>query len=277
MAPHFSAASTPVLLRYSASTGIPTMPDTEPNAKPFGMGLRFDLPNDPATGRRVHTDIVAHSVPAFPVATPDDVLAFFSAIAAAGSDGGATLNAFVAAHPSTAYFLSIPKPTPKALENLAFYALTAYRFTNADGKAVYGRYRVVPASPDGVQALTDEEAATKGPNFLYDGVHEQVHAGRPVVYKLLLQVARDGDVTDDNTVHWPEEGPDAREMVDLGTISLDTLVEETPGHDGSDAADQKRIIFDPVPRLPGIEPSADPLLDLRAAVYLMAGKKRREA
>jgi catalase len=44
-----------------------------------------------------------------------------------------------------------------------------------------------------------------------------------------------------------------------------------------DAAQQKHVIFDPIPRLPGIEPSDDPLLELRAAVYLSSGRRRREA
>jgi catalase len=41
--------------------------------------------------------------------------------------------------------------------------------------------------------------------------------------------------------------------------------------------EQKQVIFDPIPRLAGIEPSVDPLLELRAAVYLISGRKRRTA
>ncbi len=43
------------------------------------------------------------------------------------------------------------------------------------------------------------------------------------------------------------------------------------------AHEQKQIIFDPIPRLDGIEPSDDPLLELRAAVYLISGRRRRTA
>jgi catalase len=43
------------------------------------------------------------------------------------------------------------------------------------------------------------------------------------------------------------------------------------------AAEQKQIIFDPIPRLDGIEPSDDPLLELRAAIYLISGRRRRSA
>jgi len=42
-------------------------------------------------------------------------------------------------------------------------------------------------------------------------------------------------------------------------------------------AQQRQIIFDPIPRVDGIEPSADPLLELRAAVYLLSGRRRRQA
>src|SRR5882672_2377949 len=41
--------------------------------------------------------------------------------------------------------------------------------------------------------------------------------------------------------------------------------------------EQKQIIFDPIPRPDGIEPSDDPLLELRAAVYLISGRRRRTA
>ena len=59
-------------------------------------------------------------------------------------------------------------------------------------------------------------------------------------------------------------------MVELGTITLTDRVDD-------DAQEQKKIIFDPIPRLDGIEPSDDPLLELRAAVYLISGRRRRAA
>jgi catalase len=43
------------------------------------------------------------------------------------------------------------------------------------------------------------------------------------------------------------------------------------------AATQKTLIFDPIPRVDGIEPSADPLFQLRAATYLLSGRRRRQA
>lgn len=88
----------------------------------------------------------------------------------------------------------------------------------------------------------------------------------PVRFRILVQVAAAGDVTDDATVHWPED----RKVMELGTIALTEAVPDN-------LAQQKQIIFDPIPRVEGIEASADPLLELRAAIYLLSGRRRRQA
>ena len=49
-------------------------------------------------------------------------------------------------------------------------------------------------------------------------------------------------------------------MLRFGTITLDVLA---PNND----AEQRQIIFDPIPRVDGIEPSGDPLLELRKPPY----------
>src|ERR1700722_9010948 len=75
-APHMNRPSTPVTVRFSDSTGIPMIPDNDPNADPRGCAVRFHLAD------RVHTDIVSHSTNAFPARTGEDFLEFLTAIAA---------------------------------------------------------------------------------------------------------------------------------------------------------------------------------------------------
>ena len=60
---HITRTSTPVSVRFSDTTGIPLIPDNDPNANPRGCAVRFHL------AERVHTDIVAHSANAFPATT----------------------------------------------------------------------------------------------------------------------------------------------------------------------------------------------------------------
>jgi len=107
--------------------------------------------------------------------------------------------------------------------------------------------------------------AHSGINSLYDELAERFSKG-PVRFRILVQIADAEDTVDDATVHWPE----SRRLVELGTVELSQVVPDT-------LAQQKHIIFDPIPRVDGIEPSADPLLELRAAVYLLSGRRRRAA
>ena len=41
--------------------------------------------------------------------------------------------------------------------------------------------------------------------------------------------------------------------------------------------EMREIIFDPVPRVDGIDPSADPIIEVRSALYLLSGRRRRVA
>lgn len=87
-----------------------------------------------------------------------------------------------------------------------------------------------------------------------------------VTFELFTQMAQHGDVTDDCTVLWPE----SRAEIKLGQVHLHSVMEDNE-------TEQKRIIFDSVPRVEGIEPSGDPLIDTRAAAYLISGRERHAA
>lgn len=258
-AAHITRASTPVTVRFSNSTGVPVIPDTDPNASPRGVAIRFNL------AEHVHTDIVAHSTDGFPTHTGAEFLEFLEALAASDPANlkGSPLEAFLGSHPAALAFIQAPKPNPVSFGTESYFAVTAMRFINADGVAKYGRYRILPEA--GNAFLDDAATKTKSANYLFDEIAERIGKG-PVGFKILVQVANDGDIVDDATKHWPED----REQVELGTISLNAVAAENE-------KEQKQIIFDPIPRLEGIEPSDDPLLELRAAIYLISGRRRRSA
>src|SRR4029453_15142987 len=116
-APHASRPSTPVTVRYSNSTGVPTIPDNDPaRSGPRGIAIRFHL------GDHVHTDIVAHSTNAFSVRTGEEFLEFLRAAAAAGAGRPEAMGAFLAAHPSTKRFVETPKPIPPSFARETFFA-----------------------------------------------------------------------------------------------------------------------------------------------------------
>ena len=258
-APHFSRASTPVTLRFSNSTGLPQIPDTSPDANPRGLGIRFNL------GSHVHTDIIAHSTPFFPTRTGAGFLELLRALASSppGTASPSPAEKFLGANPAALAFVQAPKPAPSSFAREAFYAVNALKFVNAEGKSTFFRYRILPAA--GEDHL--DEAATKenGPDFLYEELQTRVAAGT-VAFRVVAQLAEEGDEVNDATVHWPESRP----LVELGTVEVGAVVPDS-------AKEQKQIIYDPIPRVDGIETSDDPLLEMRAAVYLISGRERRAA
>ncbi|HEX6772532.1 MAG TPA: catalase family peroxidase [Acidobacteriaceae bacterium] len=258
-APHITRTSTPVFARFSNSTGIPLIPDSDPNASPRGLAIRFQL------AEHVHTDIVSHSTDGFPTHTGDEFLEMLRAVAASDPANlkGSPLEAFLGSHPAALAFVQAPKPNPSSFARETYFGVTAMRFTNAEGKSRYGRYRIIPAA--GNEFLSDAAAKSQPPNYLFDEIARRVTT-EPAVFRIVVQVAADSDTVDNATIHWPE----ARPIVNLGTVTLNAVVPDN-------AAEQKQIIFDPIPRVDGIEPSADPLLELRAAIYLMSGRRRRSA
>src|SRR5271163_4097824 len=136
-APHASRPSTPVTVRYSDSTGIPTIPDNDPaGSGPRGIAVRFHLAD------HVHTDIVAHSTNGFPVRTGEEFREFLGAAAAAGAGKPEALGAFLAAHPSARRFVDSPKPIPSSFAREAFFAVTSFKFVNANGVGQHGRFRI---------------------------------------------------------------------------------------------------------------------------------------
>jgi catalase len=115
-APHLSRASTPVTVRFSDFAGIPSVPDNDPNASPRGFALRFHLEGD------AYTDIIGHSVDAFPARTAEELAAFLRAVAASGPSGPKPppIEAYLASHPAALEFVQAPKPFPSSFAKESF-------------------------------------------------------------------------------------------------------------------------------------------------------------
>ena len=249
-APHGTHNTTPVTARFSNGTGLPMIPDNAPDSNPHGFAIRFHL------GEHVHTDIVSHSTDGFPTRNGQEFLEFLRAVA------GGDPSAFLASHPAALAFVQTPKPSPASFATEAYFGVTAFRFINQEGKARFGRYRIVPRL--GIVHLDDASIKAKGENYLFDELANRI-AAVPIRFDLQVQVANEGDIVDDATHHWPAD----RQVVNFGAIELTAQAPDDEEH--------LRMIFDPIPRVDGIQPSDDPLLELRAAIYLLSGRRRREA
>src|SRR5437867_4902463 len=184
-APHASQPATAVTVRYSNSTGVPMIPDNDPaRSGPRGIAIRFHL------AEHDHTDIVAHSTDGFPVRTGEEFLELVRAVTAFAAGRPEALGSFLAAHPNAKRFVEAPKPIPTSFAREAFFAVTSFKFTNPDGVSRHGRFRIRPEA--GTEYLSDEAAAAKSPDFLFDELGPRL-AKKPVKLGVFVQMAEPGD------------------------------------------------------------------------------------
>jgi catalase len=253
----FQGAPTPVTARFSDATGLPAIPDGDPNANPHGLGLRFHL----ADGGEM--DVVTNSLKFFPVATGEEFLALLQAVAASGPDAAepTPLEKFVATHPTVPKaFASTSTPASYARET--YNGINAFVFVDADGKRQPFRFRLAPVA--GQAHLSADEAAKQSPDFLADELRAEL-AKDPVRFRLLAQLAEPGDPTADPSQAWPDD----RKLLDLGEIAL-----TQPAADSGAAQKELMLLPGSVPE--GIEPSDDPMIDVRNEAYAVSFSRRAE-
>ena len=258
MAPHF-AQKVAATVRFSDPTGVPNMPDANPNASPHGMAIRFDLPGG------ANADMVCISASTFPVAKPEEFLQMLQAVAASGPGSAkpSPIEKFLREHPAAAKWVSTPRAAPVSFATLPFYGVNAFKFTNAAGKVRYGRYEIVPEA--GSQSLTTEQTAAADPDYLMKELPERIARG-PVRFHLYAQIASADDPINDATMPWPAQ----RERVELGTLSLTTIAADQ-------ATTQKSLLyFNPLGLPNGIDPSDDPILLARPPAYAVSFGQRMQ-
>jgi catalase len=256
-APHLQGQAVPTVLRFSNSNGDPNIHDGIPSAR--AIAVKFELPD----GKKA--DLLGLHIEGFLVRTPAEFLAFLSAqlpdpaTRKPAADG---VPRFLQSHPATGAFIErlTKKPIPASYGQACYYSEHAFKFTAADGSSRFGRYRWVPEA--GEAYLAPDDAGKRSTNFLREELESRLKKG-PVAFRLVLQLAGEGDPTDDATALWPADRP----LVELGRLEV-TQISPTS------AADELRLVFDPTNITDGIELSKDPILLARSAAYSVSYNHR---
>ena len=250
----FQTGRVPVIGRFSHAGGNPYVGDIPDAIR--GLGLLFQLRD----GEEWRTAMINR--PVFPVNTPQ---AFYDNLIASQPDPNThkpdpeKMAAFVASHPESARAAKIiqSQEVSSGLDNSTFNGLNAFRFINTADVSTPVRWSMVP-----VDAFKAEDTANPDKNYLFDDFIARIRSA-PVQWRLILTVGQPGDPTDDATM----PGPEDREHVDAGTLTLDEVEAEAPGN-------CRDINFDPLVLPVGIAPSDDPLLSARSAVYSQSFTRR---
>jgi catalase len=246
-AAHMQDTPSRVTVRFSNGGGDPNIPDYAQEGR--GMATKFYLPD----GEK--TDIVALSMPAFFVRTPEDFLSFTRA----RQDPEKLMPDWLGAHPEALppiqAFLAMGPPASYA--TYAYNSIHSFRWIDADGASRFVRYRWEPEA--GEESLSAEDAKARGRDYL----QEEILARGESAFRLLVVIADESDPVDDPTVAFPDE----RERVEVGRLVL--TGPDTEREQGDDI-----LVFDPSRVIDGIELSDDPILRFRSDAYRVSVTRR---
>jgi catalase len=231
--------------RFSLAGGNPNVADAPATAR--GLGLAFAFPD----GTQWRSAML--NLPVFPDNSAQgfyDRLLAGKVVAATGQPDPAAMAAFLAAHPESAAAMAVIKKHPPSpgFADSTFNGLITFFFVNGNGARTPVRWSFVPQQ----QALAPPSG---GSNTLFDALIRQMRSG-PLQWRLILTVGAPGDPTKDATLPWPSD----RRTIDAGVLTLTGVETEAAGN-------ARDINFDPLVLPDGIEPSDDPLLNARSAVY----------
>jgi len=255
----FRPGRVPVVGRFALAGGMPFQPDAPNTVR--SMALSFLPPG----GEEWRTGM--NNMPVFPVNSARgfyEQLLAFSPDPATGKSDPAKTKAFLAAHPEAARALALIKKreVTSGFANSTFNSLNAFRFVDAAGASAPVRWSVVPVQSVAANAAGQPEAGDE--NYLFDELIAQI-AQHPRQWRLIVTIGQAGDPTNDATQPWPE----GRQQVDAGTVTI----ERASSEDGGRCA---AVNYDPLVLPAGIEPSDDPLLSARSAVYARSFRLRAE-
>ena len=256
----FNGENTPALIRFSIAGPNPKISDKAKGA-PRGLAISFDTKDGP-------TELVLISAPIFVAKSPAQFLGLLQSRApdpATGKPDPEKVKAFNAANPEVtrqgAYLNG--KPLPASYADASYFSVHTFFFTNAEGKRRAARWMIAPVG--GGATLSDEEAKAKPDDFYIDELKARLPA-KPAVFDFSLQFAGADDELANPTVAWPE----TRETLPVGRLTISAAA------DGEMLNKCVTNMFNPTLVPDGIEPSDDPILQIRAAAYAVSLSRRNQ-
>ncbi|OGS42931.1 MAG: catalase [Euryarchaeota archaeon RBG_13_57_23] len=256
---------TPVFVRFSTVVGARGSAETVRDPRGFAVKFYTEEGN---------YDLVGNNLPVFfirdAIKFPDMVHAFKPAPDTnipTSSSANSRFWDFISLTPESTHMITwlfSDRGTVKSFRRMEGFGVNTYKWVNAEGKELYVKYHWKPRA--GVGTIDRHEAtrlAGEDPDIATRDLRETIASGKAVEYKLKVQLM---DIADelkqdfdplDPTKTWPE---DKFPLISVGKMVLDHNPENY-------FAEVEQAAFCPASIVPGIELSADKLLQGRVFSY----------
>jgi len=256
---------TPVFVRFSTVTGGRGSADTVRD--PRGFAVKFYTEDG-------NYDLVGNNLPVFSIR---DAMKFPDMVHAFKGSPDSNIPSASSAHDSFWDFISLTpesthmiiwlfsdRGTPKSYRMMEGFGVNTYVWVSSEGKATYVKYHWKPKA--GVQCLDRHEAtrlAGVDPDYLTRDLWDTIAKGGEIEYELCVQLMEIADELKqdfdplDPTKTWPE---DKFPLVPVGKMVLNR-------NPSNFFAETEQAAFCPASIVPGVEFSADKLLQGRTYSY----------
>ena len=277
---HFQAGASPIraTVRFSNGSGSARRRDGWSDVR--GMATRFHLDNGSAT------DLIAMTLGEFFAPDAESFLAF--AIAAKPKpfanespwrkildylqltppvrsaypgetmrpDEGAVRFADQNRYAQLPVFQAAAIGAPVSYARAAYHAVHSFIVTAPDSTRRWVRFSWQPT----VGVLNTDPSKPPVDRYLEQELRDRVAAG-PIHFNLMMMIGEIGDAFDDCTRPWPPH----RQRVFMGELTLNAIL---------DGEACERLNFNPWLLTDGLEPSNDPVLEVRRDAYQISGHRR---
>lgn len=254
-----------VFVRFSTVVGSKGTAETVRD--PRGFAVKFYT-------QEGNYDLVGNNLPVFFIRDgmkfPDMVHAFKPAPDTnipASSSANSRFWDFISLTPESTHMITwlfSDRGTVKSYRTMEGFGVNTYKWVNSEGKAVYVKYHWKPMA--GLESIDRFEAtrlAGEDPDIATRDLYETIASGKTVEYELNVQIMEISDELKlsfdplDVTKTWPEE---LYPLMPIGKMVLNKNPENF-------FAEVEQAAFCPASIVPGIELSADKLLQARAFAY----------
>jgi catalase len=256
---------TPVFVRFSTVVGARGSADSARDPRGFAVKFYTEEGN---------YDLVGNNLPVFfirdAIKFPDMVHAFKPAPDTnipTSSSANSRFWDFISLSPESTHMITwlfSDRGTVKSYRKMEGFGVNTYKWVNAKGKAVYVKYHWKPKA--GIETIDRHEStrlAGEDPDIATRDLHDWIASGKTAEYELNVQIMQIADELKqdfdplDATKTWPE---DKFPLMPVGKMVLNRNPENF-------FAEVEQAAFCPASIVPGIELSADKLLQGRVFSY----------